>query len=271
LTLSGPPTAAGSGPWAAVIDPSGQYLLVTNNYFSDNVSVFSIDPNSGALTEVAGSPFFANANPTEILITPSGKFVYVTNPSIGMVTAFSFSNGVLTPVPGSPFISGLGAFGMAVDATGRFLYVANPGAINPPPYQATTGNISGFNIDSVSGALSPMLGSPFTSTAGAGPTTLTIDPNSTFLYALTSGSSDSIWCFTITSTNGQLVAATSSPFSLTAGSLFALIDPLGNFFYIGNSSGVAGYTYNSSTGAPTAIKNSPFSTGTPPGKMVVSE
>ena len=271
LTLSGAPTAAGSGPWAAVIDPSGQYLLVTNNYFSDNVSVFSIDSNSGALTEVAGSPFFANANPTEILITPSGKFVYVTNPSIGMVTAFSFSNGVLTPVPGSPFISGLGAFGMAVDATGRFLYVANPGAINPPPYQATTGNISGFNIDSVSGALSPMLGSPFTSTAGAGPTTLTIDPNSTFLYALTSGSSDSIWCFTITSTNGQLVAVTSSPFSLAAGALFALIDPLGNFFYIGNSTGIAGYTYNSSTGAPTAIANSPFSTGSPPGKMVVQE
>src|SRR5208337_3926531 len=50
LTLSGTPTPAGSGPWAAVIDPSGKYLLVTNNYSSDNISVFSIDPNSGALT-----------------------------------------------------------------------------------------------------------------------------------------------------------------------------------------------------------------------------
>ena len=90
LTLSGNPTPAGSGPWAAVIDPSGKYLLVTNNYFSDNVSVFSIDPGSGALSEVPGSPFFANGNPTEILVTPSGKFVYVTNPGIGMVTAFSF-------------------------------------------------------------------------------------------------------------------------------------------------------------------------------------
>src|ERR1019366_9300086 len=67
LTLSGTPTPAGSGPWAA-----------------------AIDPGSGALSEVAGSPFFANDNPTEILITPSGKFVYVTNPSIGMVTAFTF-------------------------------------------------------------------------------------------------------------------------------------------------------------------------------------
>jgi 6-phosphogluconolactonase (cycloisomerase 2 family) len=273
LTLSGTPTPAGSGPWAAVIDPSGKYLLVTNNYFSDNVSVFSIDSDSGVLTEVAGSPFFANGNPTEILITPSGKFVYATNPSLGVVTAFSFSNGVLTPVPGSPFSSGAGAFGLAVDATERFLYVANPAAINPPPYQSTTGNISGFNIDPVTGALSPILGSPFASIAGVGPTALTVDPNDRFVYAVTSGSSNSIWCFAITSTNGQLVEVTKSPFSLAGGGLFALIDPLGNFFYIGASigNGIAGYTYNPSTGDPTAIANSPFATGTPPGKMVFSE
>src|SRR5271157_2570084 len=274
LTLSGTPTPAGSGPWAAVIDPSGKYLLVTNNFGNNNegsVSVFSIDPGSGALAAVAGSPFPANADPTEILITASGKFVYVTNPGIGMVTAFTFSNGVLSEVkPGSPFFSGAGASGLAVDATERFLYVANPAASNPYPYQSTTGNISGFNIDSVTGALSPTLGSPFTSTEGTGPTALTVDPNGRFVYATTTGSSYSIWCFTITSTNGQLVAVTNSPFSQSAGGLFALIDPLGNFFYIGSSTGngIAGYSYNPSTGAPTAIANSPFSTGSAPGKMV---
>ena len=290
LTLSGTPISAGTGPWAAVIDPTGTYLLVTNTppnpSAPGSVSVFSIDPGSGALSEVAGSPFLANANSKEILITPSGKFVYVTNPGIGMVTAFSFcppqmasepqcsgATSILAPVPGSPFFSGAGASGLAVDATERFLYVANAAASNPAPYQSTTGNISGFNIDSATGVLSPILGSPFTSTQGAGPTALTVDPNGRFVYAATTGSSYSIWCFTITSTNGQLVAAASSPFSLAAGGLFALIDPLGDFFYIGSSSasGIAGYTYNSSTGAPTTIANSPFSTGTAPGKMVFSE
>jgi 6-phosphogluconolactonase len=275
LALSGTPTPAGSGPWAAVIDPSGKYLLVTNNYFSDNVSVFSIDPGSGALSEVAGSPFFANANPTEILITPSGKFVYVTNPTIGTITAFSFSNGVLTQVPGSPFPSlpggGGGAFGLAVDGTEHFLYVSNPSA--PNPLQSNTGNISGFNIDAVTGALTPIFGSPFTSTVGSGPTALTVDPSGKFLYAATTGSSFSIWCFTINSTNGQLAAVTNSPFSLAAGGLFALIDPSGNYFYIGSQAGngIVGYTYNPSTGVPTAISGSPFSTGTAPGKMVLSE
>jgi len=269
LALSGTPTPAGAGPNDAVIDPSGKYLLVTNN-FGGNVSVYSIDPSSGALSEVAGSPFPANANPAEILITPSGKFVYVTNPGIGRVTAFTFSNGVLSQ-PTSVF-SGAGAFGLAVDVSEKFLYVANPSASNPPP-SSTTGNVSGFNIDPSSGALSPIQGSPFTATNGKGPSAVTVDPSGRFVYATTTGSSFSIWCFAITPTNGQLVAATNSPFSLTAGGLFALIDPSGNYLYIGSqdASGIAGYTYDPSTGAPTTITGSPFSTLAAPGKMVLSE
>ena len=272
LALTGTPTpAGGSSPNAAVIDPSGKYLLVTNN-LSNNVSVFSIDAGTGALSLV-GSPVPANANPAEILIVPSGKFVYVTNPGIGTVTAFTFSNGVLSQMPSSPFSSDLGAFGLAVDGSERFLYVANPAASNPPPFKFTTGNISGFNIDPSTGALTPILGSPFTATNGKGPSAVTVDPSGKFVYATTPGSSFSIWCFTITSTNGQLVAVTNSPFSLTAGGLFALIDPSGNRLYIGSqdANGIAGYTYDPSTGAPTAIAGSPFSTRTAPGKMVFSE
>jgi 6-phosphogluconolactonase len=273
LTLSGTPTpVGGSGPAAAVIDPSGSYLLVTNN-FTNNVSVFSIDPGSGALSLV-GSPVFAHSDPSEILFTHSGKFVYVTNPSIGMVTGFSFSNGVLSPVPNSPVSSGAGAFGLAVDGSDSFLYVANPSASNPPPYATTVGNISGFNIDPTTGALTnTILGSPFTATNGTGPTAITVDPSGRFVYAVTTGSSFSIWCFAIDPTNGQLVAVTNSPFSLAAGNLFALIDPSGNYFYIGSQSGngIAGYTYNASTGVPTAIAGSPFPTGVAPGKMVLSE
>jgi hypothetical protein len=69
------------------------------------------------------------------------------------------------------------------------------------------------------------------------------------------------------------VAVTNSPFSLTAGGLFAFIDPSGNHFYIGSqdANGIAGYTYDPSTGTPTAIAGSPFSTVAAPGKMVVSE
>jgi 6-phosphogluconolactonase (cycloisomerase 2 family) len=270
LTLTGAATPeGGSSPSATVIDPSGKYLLVTNNV-SNDISVFSIDSGSGALSLV-GAPVPANSNPAEILITPSGKFVYVTNPGIGRVTGFSFSNGVLTPVPNSPAFSGLGAFGLAVDGSEHFLYVANPGA--PNPLQSNTGNISGFNINPDTGELTAVVGSPFSATVGNGPRALTVDPSGRFVYATTTGSSFSIWCFQIDSTNGQLAPVPNSPFSLTAGTLFALIDPDGNYLYIGASeaNGIAGYTYNSSTGVPTVISGSPFPTGVAPGKMVFSE
>jgi 6-phosphogluconolactonase len=272
LTLSGTPTPAGSSPFGVVIDPSGKYLLVTNS-LSNDVSVFSIDSGSGALTAVAGSPFPANTNPTEILITPSGNAVYVANPGIGTVTAYSFSSstGALTQVPGSPFISGAGASGLAVDGSGRFLYVANPSALNP--LVSTIGNISGFNIDAVSGTLTPILGSPFTSTVGMSPSAITVDPSGRFVYAVTPGSSFSIWCFAITSTNGQLTAVLNSPFSQPAGELFAITDPAGGYFYIGSQLAhtIAGYTLDPSTGVPKVIAGSPFTTDSAPGKMVLSE
>jgi 6-phosphogluconolactonase len=279
LTLGSTPIAAGASPNAVVIDPSGKYLLVTNNlssgggYNGGDISVFSIDASTGALSPV-GSPVPANTNPTNILFTHSGKFVYVTNPEIGMVTGFSFANGVLSLVPETPVSSGQGggALGLAVDGSDQFLYVTNPSATNPPPNQSTIGNISGFNIDRTSGALTPILGSPFTSTVGgARPTSITIDPTGRLVYAVTPGSSLSVWCFEITSTNGQLVAVTDSPFSVAAGGLFALFDPSGRFFYIGSAIGIEAYTYNPSTGALTPILGSPFSTLTAPGKMVFSE
>jgi len=275
LTLTGAPTQAGNGPYGAVIDPLGQYLLVTNSFGSNpsggDISVFSINPSTGVLTPV-GTPVPANANPTDILFTHSGQFVYVTNPGLGTVTAFSFSAGVLTPLQGSPVFSGAGASALAGDPGDQFLYVVNPSASNPAPFASTIGNISAFSIDSGTGALTPILGSPFTATNGIGPSAIAVDPSGRFVYAASQGSSFSIWCFTIDPTNGELALATNSPFSQTAGGLFALFDPNGDFFYMGSASGsdIVGYTYNSSTGALTAITDSPFATGAP-GKMVLSE
>jgi 6-phosphogluconolactonase (cycloisomerase 2 family) len=225
------------------------------------------------LTQV-GSPVPANTDPSEILIMPSGQFVYVTNPQVGVVSAFSFSDsdGTLQQITGSPFISGAGALGLALDASQQFLYVANPSASNLPPFASTIGNISGFSIDSSTGALSPVLGSPFTSAvaSSSGPLAITVDPGGRFVYGFNSGTSTSVWCFIITPATGQLLEVKSSPFSEAAGGVFALIDPTGNFLYTGTATGVAGYTYNSSTGVPTVIAGSVFATG-PPGKMVLVE
>ena len=233
-----------------------------------------MDSGTGALTEVAGSPFPANSGPTAIQFTHSGGFVYVTNPNIGMVSGFSFSpsSGALTSVPGSPLISGAGASALAIDADDQYLYVANASAVSPSPNQSTVGNISGFTINSATGALTPMQGSPFTAAEGNGPTALTVASGG-FVYAVTPGTSYSIWGFSITHGTGQLVSLPNSPFSLSAGGLFAVVDPVGNFLYTGSQSGngLSGYTYSTSSGAPTIIGGAPFSTGSAPAAMVFLE
>jgi 6-phosphogluconolactonase len=272
LTLTQTPIQGNQaeGPNVALIDPTGQYLTVSNN-FSNNISVFQIDASSGALTEVGGSPFPANAGPTEMVFTPSGQFLYVTNPSIKTVTAFSFASGVLTQLPTSPVISGSGASDLVIDLSSRFLYVANVSATNAQPNGATVGNISGFNINPTTGALTLIPGSPFTSTDGVGPSALVIDPTGTLLYAVTPGTSFSIWCFFINEQTGQLAAVPDSPYSLPAGGLFALFDPSGNYLFIGGNTAINGYTYSQSSGDPSTLTGKAFSTTVSPGKMVFSQ
>jgi hypothetical protein len=48
------------------------------------------------------------------------------------------------------------------------------------------------------------------------------------------------------------------------------MEPGGKFFYTGSQSGanIAGYSYDPSTGVPTAITGSPFSTGAPGGMLI---
>jgi 6-phosphogluconolactonase len=274
-TTSDGPNAA--GPWGALIDPSGQYLLVTNSGLPGTVSVFSIDSSSGALTSVSGSPFSANDGPSEMAMPPADNLLYVSNPSSGMVTAFTFDTSlancgyILCKVAGSPFYSGPGATALALDNSGQFLYVANTSAKNSGTN--VIGNISAFSLNTTTGVLTPVSGSPYAPAIGTGPSTLVAVPNSQFLYATTPGSSYSIWLFTIDSQTGQLTIAADSPFSQTAGGLFALVDTNGGFFFIGggdSKGGIAAYTYDTNTGQPTAVLNSPFSTnGQVPGKMVI--
>ena len=84
-------------------DPAGKFLFLLGAD-ADEVSVFTIDQTSGALTLVGTSPVgvgFAEQATTDGL----GKFLYVTAGNLGgSVAVFSIgSTGALTPVAGSPF------------------------------------------------------------------------------------------------------------------------------------------------------------------------
>ena len=78
-----------------------------------------------------------------------------------------------------------------MDSLGKFVYVANP----------TSNNVSAYKIDPISGALTPVNGSPFT--AGASPSAVGVDPTGKFAYVANAVSTD-VSAFDIDSASGAL-------------------------------------------------------------------
>jgi 6-phosphogluconolactonase (cycloisomerase 2 family) len=258
--LAGSPcdSAATSG---IAVDPSGRFAYATLNS-SNEVRAYLINNSTGALTAIVGSQLNGGGtNPVDVVVDPLGQFVYMANYG-GSISAFKIDSvtGGLTAVPGSPFptapaiISGQppGANSVTVDPTGKFLYAAiNQG-----------NDLSAYLIDSNTGALTPISGSPFS--AGNVPMTVRVDPSGRYAYA-TNLHSNNISAYSIDSGTGALTPIAGSPFSSAdlASPTGVAIDPSGGFIYVTNSNSntVSAFSINSSTGVLTPISGSPFASG----------
>ena len=78
--------------------PSGRFAYVAN-FISDNVTTFSINQSTGALTGV-GTEVAVGDGPILVTVDPSGRFAYVANNISDNVTTFNInqSTGALTEV-----------------------------------------------------------------------------------------------------------------------------------------------------------------------------
>jgi hypothetical protein len=145
------------------VDPSGKFAYVANG-LDDNVSAYTIDSTTGALTQLSNSPFAAGGGPTSVAVDPSGKFAYVTNHLVDNVSAYTIdrTTGALTLV-GFFLAEAHQPVSVAVDPSGRFAYLANFSPQNI---------VSAYTIDSTTGALTPLSNSPFA--AGSFPVSVAI-------------------------------------------------------------------------------------------------
>ena len=111
---------------SSVATNAQDFVYVTNSG-SDDISAYTIDGTTGALTPVADSPFSAGRFPISVAADPSGSFAYVANFIHANVSAYTIdgTTGALTPVPGSPFPAGPAPLSVAIGPTGKFLYTAN--------------------------------------------------------------------------------------------------------------------------------------------------
>ena len=135
-------------------DPSGKFLFV-GDHMAETIVPFSIGA-SGALTPVSPLPTPAPScsvschnNPLRIAVHPNDQFVYATNVQAGTLSAFKLVNGALSSIAEVP--TGQHPFGVAMDPAGTFLFVANK----------VDNTLSAFSVNSTTGTVSPVSGSPF--------------------------------------------------------------------------------------------------------------
>jgi 6-phosphogluconolactonase len=114
-------------------------------------------------------------------------------------------------------------------------------ALTPSSRIKLSNTLSAYTINSSTGYLTAVSGSPFAST-GNGPVSLVVDPNGAFLYAANNGS-NTVSVYSIDTTSGALASA-GLPIATGSGPLALTIDPSDSFLYVANlaSNSVSAYS-----------------------------
>jgi 6-phosphogluconolactonase len=141
------------------VDGTGKFLYAGQGLPALPIYAFSIDQNTGALSQAVGSPFGLGVAGVRTDFT--GKFAIGLSGTTGDNHLYVFSidatTGALAPVVNSPFATVTSTpLNLWIHPNSQFVY--SIGDTN-----GTIAPIEGFSVDSSSGALTALSGSPFTS------------------------------------------------------------------------------------------------------------
>lgn len=276
LTLvPGSPFSTEKQPADLAVDPSEKFAYVLNRPehggSGSDLSVYTINANSGALKPVQGSPFAVGiaTSAAAIAVNNSGKFVYVLDFEYDGSSVYAYTvdatTGALKPVPGSPFATGTTAGDMALDPTGKFMYL-----LTRTENDVDNNKLSVFSIDATTGALTRVQGSPFT--AGTMAVAMAVDSGK-FLYIAGGVADDKykISAYGIDASTGALTPAASTVVSSVYGPTSIAVDPAGRFAYVSNTDAgkVSAYRINADNGALEPVSGAPIAAGYHPGEVQV--
>ena len=306
LTLSKTISAQQSPVSIALLSGSAAVSYVpkfayTANSSQNNVSVYTISPDTGALT--AGSAVAGGSFPYWVTADTTGRFAYVANTNSNNVSVYTINQTTGALTAGTTVAAGSHPQSVNIDPNGKFAYVANAGsnsvmvysidqstgaltsvtsataggnpnmvAIDPsgrfafvPNYVCykCTGSVSVYTINPATGALT----AGTAVTAGQNPVSVSVDPSGRFAYASNNYSND-VSVYTIDQSTGALTAGTSVAAGSRPGSV--TVDSTGKFAYVANgvSNDVSVYSINQTTGALTAV-GSPVAVGSGPLQVTI--
>ena len=159
--VSGSPfsTAASNDPSQSGISlaatPDGKYLFAGSTGYDANfnlapITIFSIDPTTGALTMTNKSTVPAGGPMSSMKVSPDGKYLLVAIPGSSEIAVLAIHGpGNLHEVHNSPYVLSSGAAtSVDINCAGNLVFAGG-----------TTGNIYAFNFSH--GGLSPVAGSPY--------------------------------------------------------------------------------------------------------------
>jgi len=208
----------GAGPFNITFHPTGRFFYIALRF--SGVGAYAFDPVTGAVSVLPGSPYPAQERTRAVALTPAGHFLYALNSYVSTISAFKVDaqTGELSSLPGFPIpvgeigeydyrylsedvpaTAGAVPYHMLMEAQGRFVLVSN----------LAGGTISVFRINSDSGQLKEVEGSPFF--AGFNPHSIALHPNGRFVYAIR-GRDSVIEVLELDSKTGRLTQTSGSPY-----------------------------------------------------------
>jgi 6-phosphogluconolactonase len=271
--VPGSPFTTGSleAPVTLAVDSTGKFLYVAdqdgNQVSGNNISSFSVDSSTGALT--SGAPAMCDALLTSGVVTdPVGPFVFASNSS-GSVCSFSINSQGALQLVGSPINLGslLITRAVGVDHFGKFVYV-----LTAPITAALPLNIWAFGVSAEAGSLTAVSGSPFATggTAGDPPFSIASDPLGRFVYI---SNFFDISGFSVNSSTGALTLLAGFPIATQVSvGVSAFVDPSGKFLYVANNVNetLSAFAIDPTLGLLTPVPGSPYAAGSSPTGVTVT-
>jgi len=185
LTPKNPPTVSpGRFPAGIAVTPNSKSAYVVSNT-DRNIGQYNINPVTGGLSPKSPPTVAvpALAEPWAVAVSPDGKSAYVTGIGGGS-TVLQYDihpkTGNLSPKTPASVAAGGGddPNGVAVSPDGKSVYVTNTGI-------GLSGTLSQYNVDPLTGALSPKV--PATVATGFGPYGVAVTPDGKSVYVTNYG------------------------------------------------------------------------------------
>ncbi len=264
---NGSGTVSGAAITTVNVSCSGQAakFIYVPNLGSDDVSAYSVNATTGALTALAGSPFATEEGPFAMSADRQGARLFVANrgsaanPPTITVFAIDATTGALTETVDSPSeLSVASPPGANQSSVGK-PNVHPSGSLG---YVALGDRLYGATVNTTTGELTEIAGFPLTLslTIGFG----AFNGAGTFFYVPhgAGGNPGTITAYSVNTASGVLTSIGSFP---TSGGdpTFTLLNPAGNVLFTPNaqSASVAAFRVDQTSGTLTAAAGSPFSTG----------